>query len=261
MNIRPIQLRSRWLLILVACIGIGCSTVPVTGRKSFNLVPDSQANALGLDAYRKVKQQSRLITRGPQYEQVVRVGKKIAKVADEPSFKWEFALIDDPQVNAFCLPGGKIAVYRGILPVAKNDAGLAVVLAHEIGHAIARHGSERMTDDLALQLGGTGLSQLLKGKSATTQKLAMTAFGVGTTVGFVLPFSRSQESEADHIGLVLMGRAGYDPNVAPVFWRRMMAQSQSKGPPAFLSDHPSDERRIRDLEKWMPEAEVAYRRR
>ena len=260
MNTKPFHQRLLWLPILVASIGIGCSTVPVTGRQSFNLVPDSQANALGLDAYRKVKEQSRLITQGPEYQQVLRVGKRIAAVADESSFDWEFALIDDKQVNAFCLPGGKIAVYRGLLPVTQDDAGLAVVLAHEIGHAIARHASERMTDDLALQLGGTGLSQLLQEKSPTTQTLVMSAFGVGTTVGFVLPFSRSQESEADHIGLVFMARAGYDPHVAPVFWQRMMAQSEGQAPPAFLSDHPSDEQRIHDLEKWMPEAAVAYRR-
>ena len=135
------------------------------------------------------------------------------------------------------------------------------MLAHEIGHAVARHGSERMTDDLALQIGGAGLQQLLQQKSPATQQLVMTAFGVGTTVGVVLlPFSRSQESEADHIGLVLMAKAGYDPQSAPTFWRRMIASSNGGAPPAFLSDHPSDEQRVQDLEKWMPEAQVAYRR-
>jgi predicted Zn-dependent protease len=246
-------------LALAASIGAGCSTVPVTGRHSFNLVPDSQANALGLEAYAKVKLESKLIKGGSQYDQVLRVGKRIAAVADEPSFDWEFVLIEDAKtVNAFCLPGGKVAVYSGILPVTQDDAGLAVVLAHEIGHAVARHGSERMTDDLALQVGGAGLQQLLQAKSPATQQLVMTAFGVGTTVGVVLPFSRSQESEADHIGLVLMARAGYDPQAAPTFWRRMIASSQGGAPPAFLSDHPTDEQRVQDLEKWMPEAQAAY---
>ena len=248
-------------LALVASLAADCSTVPVTGRQSFNLVPDSQANALGVEAFAQVKSESRLITGGPQYDQALRVGKRIAAIAEEPSFDWEFMLLDDPKtINAFCLPGGKVAVYSGILPVTRDDDGLAVVLAHEIGHAVARHGSERMTDDLALQLGGAGLQQLLQQKSATTQQLVMAAFGVGTTVGIVLPFSRSQESEADHIGLVLMARAGYDPEAAPVFWRRMIASSQGGALPALLSEHPTDEQRVRDLEKWMPEAKVAYRK-
>jgi predicted Zn-dependent protease len=259
---KTIRVQSSLLgLALLSTLAAGCSTVPVTGRHSFNMVPDSQANALGMEAYAQIKAESKLTTNGAQYDQVVRVGKRIAAIAQEPSFDWEFALIDDPKtVNAFCLPGGKVAVYSGILPVTQDDDGLAVVLAHEIAHAVARHGSERMTDDLALQIGGAGLQQLLQEKSPLTQQLAMTAFGVGTTLGVVLPFNRAQESEADHIGLVLMARAGYDPQAAPNFWRRMIASSQGGAPPAFLSSHPSDEQRVQDLEKWMPEANVAYRK-
>jgi predicted Zn-dependent protease len=245
--------------LAAAAIVMGCSTVPVTGRKSFNLVPDSQANALGEEAYAKVKSESRLITSGSDYNRVVRVGKRIAAVAEAPDFEWEFALIDDPKTaNAFCLPGGKVAVYSGLLPITKDENGLAVVIGHEVAHAIARHGSERMTDDLALQLAGAGLGQLLQEKSNATQQVVMTAFGVGTAVGVLLPFSRSQESEADRIGLTLMARAGYDPRTAPRFWQRMMSSSKGGKPPEILSDHPSDERRIRDLEKWMPEAVAAY---
>ena len=168
--------RRRWLLLVVAALPIaaGCSTVPVTGRKSFNLIPDSQANALGADAYKQVESKSKLIHSGRDYDQVLRVGKRIAAVAEAPDFQWEFALIDDPKtINAFCLPGGKVAVYSGILPVTRDDEGLAVVLGHEIGHAIARHGSERMTDDLALQLGGAGLQALLQQKGPATQQLVI----------------------------------------------------------------------------------------
>lgn len=254
-------LHATWvcLFIVAAGIGPGCSTVPVTGRKSFNLIPDSQADALGLEAYKKVQTDSKMITSGREYDQVLRVGKRIAAVADAPSFQWEFCLINDPKtVNAFCLPGGKVAVYSGILPLTKDDNGLAVVLAHEIGHAVARHGAERMTDGLALQLGGAGLQQLLQQKSPATQQVVMAAFGIGATVGVMLPFSRAQESEADHIGLVLMARAGFDPHGAPVFWERMMAASKGGSPPAFLSDHPSDANRVRDLQKWMPQAVAAY---
>jgi len=248
-------------LSLLALLAATCSTVPVTGRKSFNLVPDSQVNALGEQAFQSVKAKSHLITSGADHARLLRVGKRIAAVAEAPDFDWEFALIDDPKTaNAFCLPGGKVAVYTGILPITRDDNGLAVVLSHEIAHAIARHGSERMTDDLALQLAGAGLQEVLQSRSATTQQVAMAAFGAGSTLGIVLPFSRSQESEADHIGLVLMGRAGYDPHAAPEFWRRMMASGKGS-PPEFLSDHPSDERRTRDLERWMPEALAEYRGR
>ena len=247
-----------WLMV-VSLIAIGCAKVPITGRNQFNLVSDNEADALGVEAYQKVESESRLITSGPEYDQVLRVGKRIAAAADKPDFKWEFCLIDEPKtVNAFCLPGGKIAVYSGILPITKDDTGLAVVLAHEIAHAIARHGAERMTDQLALQLGGAGLQQLIQQKSPATQQVVMAAFGVGTTVGVMLPFSRSQESEADHIGLVVMAKAGYDPRQAPEFWRRMIAASNGAAPPAFLSDHPTDESRVRDLEKWMPEALKYY---
>lgn len=245
---------------LAAGLGSGCSTVPITGRRSFNVIPDSQAASLGADAYRQVLSESKLITAGPEYDQVVRVGRRLAAVSDQPNLAWEFNLIDDPgTINAFCLPGGKVAVYTGILPVAQSDAGLAVVMGHEIAHAIARHGSERMTNQLALSLGQAGLGEVLGRKDETTRQLVLAAFGAGATVGVMLPFSRSQESEADRIGLHYMARAGYDPVEAPRFWERMSAASQGPRPPTFLSTHPAHEARIRQLEALIPEARQEYR--
>ncbi|MDM7916399.1 MAG: M48 family metallopeptidase, partial [Candidatus Eisenbacteria bacterium] len=208
---RRARLAAALLPVLLSVLISACSTVPITGRKSFNVIPDSQAEALGADAYQQVLSDSRLIRSGPDYERVARVGSRLAAVSHEPNLAWEFSLIDDPEtVNAFCLPGGKVAVYTGILPIAENDAGLAVVMGHEIAHAIARHGSERMTNDLALSVAQVGLSELLSQRSPQTRSLVLTAFGAGATVGLVLPFSRDQESEADRIGLIYMARAGYD---------------------------------------------------
>jgi metalloendopeptidase OMA1, mitochondrial len=238
----------------------GCTKVPVTGRTAFNLVSDEQGAALGEEAYQQILSQSRVVRSGKDRDRVLRVARKIADAANEPDFDWQFALIDDSkQANAFCLPGGKVGVYTGILPVTRDDNGLAVVVAHEVAHAIARHGTERMSDDLALQIAGSGLQELLSNKSPATRNVAMAAFGLGAQFGVMLPFSRSHESEADRIGLVLMARAGYDPAEAIEFWRRMAAQSEGSNPPEFLSTHPSDETRIRNLEKWLPEARSAAR--
>jgi len=249
-------------LLVLGLFAAGCYSVPVTGRKAFSIIPDSQAAALGADSYREILSQSRIITGGPQYDSVVRVGRRIAAASDQPGLDWEFNLIDDDKtLNAFCLPGGKVAVYSGILRITQDDAGLATVVAHEIAHAIARHGSERMTDELAFQIGGMGLAALLDKKSETTRQLIMAAYGVGGQVGVLLPFGRSQESEADHIGLVYMARAGYDPHAAVGFWQRMEAAAQGGQPPEFLSTHPSHERRIQQIQEWIPEAMKSYRPR
>jgi predicted Zn-dependent protease len=255
--------RTAWVAAALALIVFcSCYHVPVTGRRAFSLISDDQAMALGAQSYQQVLSQARLVTSGPQYEAVLRVGRRIAEVSDEPGFKWEFNLIDDPKtINAFCLPGGKVAVYSGILPVTQDDAGLATVMAHEIGHAIARHGSERMTDDLAFQLGGVGLQALLGNKSENTQAVVLAAYGAGGQVGVLLPFSRNQESEADHIGLVYMARAGYDPHEAVSFWKRMSVATQGGQPPEFLSTHPANERRVQQLEQLLPEAMKDYRPR
>lgn len=237
-----------------------CATVPVTGRKALILVPDSQIDTLAVDSYHQLLQQSKLSGDPAAVEMVRRVGKRIAAVSDQKDFKWEYNLIDDPKtVNAFCMPGGKVAVYTGILPVTQNETGLAVVLGHEIAHAVAKHGAERLSEQLLANMGGIALDVALAQKPAETRQLALSAFGIGANVGYLLPFSRRQESEADHIGLIYMARAGYDPREALKFWQRMEESSKGQSsPPEFLSTHPSHGRRIDDLKKWMPEAMKEY---
>lgn len=261
----PQTRRAKWVeqtwlpLVCLLLVTSSCTTVPVTGRRAFNVIPESQAIALGADAYQQSLSGARLIRSGPQYEMVNRVGRRIAEISGRSDYKWEFSLIDDDDtVNAWALPGGKVAVYTGILPIAQDENGLAVVMAHEVAHAIARHGSERMTDQLAIQLGGVGLQALLNEKSEATQNLILSAYGVGSQVGVLLPFGRAQESEADHIGLIYMARAGYDPQAAIGFWQRMSQVGGGQRPPEFLSTHPSPDSRVRDLRGWMPEALAEY---
>jgi predicted Zn-dependent protease len=246
------------LLVVIVVCAASCATVPVTGRKSLILIPEGQELALGADAYNQVLSESELVTSGDDLEMVRRAGRRIAAVSHRPDYEWEFNLIREDQANAFCLPGGKVAVYTGILPITQTEAGLAVVMAHEIAHAIARHGGERMTDQLAFQLGGVGLDALLRNKSEKTRTLLLTAYGVGGTVGVLLPFGRKQESEADHIGLVYMAKAGYDPREAASFWQRMDESSGGGAPPEWLSTHPSHDTRIQDINQWLPEAMKHY---
>ncbi|HET6201468.1 MAG TPA: M48 family metallopeptidase [Planctomycetota bacterium] len=244
------------LLLLVSC-----STVPVTGRRQLRLISDDTEAKLGLEAYQDTLQKSKLVASGADLETVRRVGARIAKVSHEPGFAWEFNLIDDPKtVNAFCLPGGKVAVYTGILPLTQTEEGLAAVMGHEIAHAIAHHGAERMAQGEIVGAVGTALDAGLSKSSARTREAALAVFGVGANVGVLLPFSRKHESEADEIGLDYMARAGYDPRQAVEFWRRMAAHGGSK-PPEFLSTHPSDETRIADLERLLPKALETYERR
>ncbi|MBM3975743.1 MAG: M48 family metallopeptidase [Planctomycetes bacterium] len=248
-NLLPLLLL---LLLLLLPLLVACVSTPVTGRRALNLLPESQDLELGIAAYEQVLQGEKLVTSGPQKELVERVMARIAKVAEPQGFEWEVRLIDDPKmVNAFCLPGGKMAVYTGILPVAQDETGLAVVMGHEIAHAVARHGTERMSQEMLLQ---TALGAALSQAKESTQQLAL----VGTELLVSLPWGRMQESEADHIGLMYMARAGYDPRAAVEFWKRMSALGGGGGMPAFLSTHPSDEKRASDLKKLMPKALAEY---
>jgi metalloendopeptidase OMA1, mitochondrial len=257
--------------VLVSCSGFllgvlflsSCYTVPETGRSALNLVSPSQEAQLGVKAFQQIKSQEKVSTDQKLNAMVRRVGSRIASAAqkDVPHANWEFVVFDNPEPNAFALPGGKIGVNTGMFQITQNEAGLAAVLGHEIAHISARHSAERLSEQMAIAGLGTGLAIGVGGQSRTTQQMAMLAFGVGTTLGRVLPHSRLQESEADRIGLIYMARAGYDPSEAVRFWERFREFNRKKGgaPPAFLSTHPTDERRIQDIKSHLPEAEMIYK--
>ncbi|CAN5504371.1 M48 family metallopeptidase [soil metagenome] len=259
---------SRVLLVLVFICS--CSKVPYTNRKQVSLIPESELVSLSLTEYKSFLSKNPPVAVGnPDANMVKRVGSKIQaavvkfltqkKLSDRiQGYKWEFNLVDDKTVNAWCMPGGKVVVYSGLLAVTQNETALAIVMGHEIAHAVARHGNERMSQQMVTQLGGTALSVALQNKSAETQAIFNTAYGVGSTVGLILPYSRLHESEADKLGLVFAAMAGYDPREAPKFWKRM-AQSGGSKPPEILSTHPSDEKRVADLNKFMPEALKYYK--
>jgi predicted Zn-dependent protease len=228
--------------------------VPITGRKQMVAISPSDEMALGLQSYSEILRQSEIIQSGPDVDLIRSVGQKIAKATGNQDYQWEFNLIRSNQANAFCLPGGKVAVYSGILPIAKNADGLAVVMGHEIAHAIARHGAERMAQDQLAQMGQMAMGMAVGEMDDKSRRNIMGAFGLGTQFGILLPFSRKHESEADHIGLVYMARACFDPNEAARFWERMEKLNAGGKPPEFASTHPSDERRIDQLNSWLPEA-------
>ena len=232
--------------------------VPLTGRKHIVGMDTQSELALGLQSYQQVLMQSEVLASGADFEQVRTVGARLAAVAENDQFEWEFALLRSPQVNAFCLPGGKVAVYSGIMPVALNQDGLAVVMGHEIAHAIARHGAERMAHEQLARFGQFALGMSMSEMEPERQRAVMGAFGLGTQFGVLLPFSRKHESEADYMGLIYMARACFDPREAPSFWERMTSSSESGQPPQFLSTHPSHETRIQQLEEWLPKALAEY---
>ena len=270
---KPIRLfRHPAILFCLLLFLSSCATAPVTERRGLHLVPDSELASMSFQEYNKVLKTSKLSTDMAKVSMVRRVGQRIATAseqlldergqgADIRNYKWEFNLIeDDKTVNAWCMPGGKVAVYTGLLPITQDENGLAVVMGHEVAHAIAKHGNERMSQGLLAQFGAIGLSLALSGNPGVTSDIFMQAYGVGTQVGFLLPYSRIHESEADHIGLILMAKAGYDPRGAVALWQRMNAKGGSR-PPEFLSTHPAPESRIRNIESQIPEAMQVYKAR
>jgi len=258
--------------ICATALFISCSRVPITGRKQMHLLPESELMAMSLTSYRDFLSKSNLVSdMDAQTEMVKRVGGNIAaavqrymvsnkKFAERVAgFKWEFNLVDDKAINAWCMPGGKVVVYTGLLPVTQTETGLAIVMGHEIAHAIARHGNERMSQGLLVQLGGIGLSVATSSNSAATQNIFNQSYGIASTLG-TLAYSRKHESEADKLGLVFMSLAGYDPREAPAFWERMAAVSGGgQKPPEILSTHPSDQTRIKDIRAFLPQAMKYYK--
>jgi predicted Zn-dependent protease len=259
------------LLAGVLLVPAGCSEVGITGRQQFNVVPDSMMNSMSFQSYGEFLSSHKLSTNAEQTAMVKRVGTRIQKAVEQycqkngiedrlAGYKWDFNLVEDPNVNAWCMPGGKVVVYTGIMPIAQNEAGLAVVMGHEIAHAFAKHGAERMSQALLVEMGGAALSAALKDKPEQTKDLFMQSYGVGTQLGVLLPYSRVQESEADHLGLIFMAMAGYDPHEAVAFWQRMAAANKGPKPPEFLSTHPADQTRIQNIKDLIPQAMKYYRK-
>jgi len=250
----------KYSALLILLVVVGCTTVPYTNRSRFMMVSESEESELGLSAYQEVLSKEKILNDPESTRLVQRVGRAIAQVANKPDFAWEFTIIDDPAtVNAFALPGGKVAVYSGLFAVAQDEAGLATVIGHEVAHALARHGAERMSQGMGLQILGAGVAIASSGQSAGVQQAVMQAYGLGAQVGVMLPFSRHMESEADYIGLMLMAQAGYDPSVSIGLWERMGALAEGQRPPEFLSTHPTSDTRIAQLREWMPEAQEHFR--
>lgn len=260
-------------ILLTLCLLSGaCSTVPITGRRQLTLVPEPILKQMSFQSYEEFMTTHQRSASVDQTAMVKRVGQRIQKSVEEyfaqhpelgelKGYEWEFNLVEDPAVNAWAMPGGKVVVYTGILPVTKDESGLAVVMGHEIAHAIAGHGNERMSQGLLTQMGGMALSRALAEHPQQTQKLFMRAYGATTEIGVMLPYGRKHELEADRMGLIFMAMAGYDPNRAVSFWESMAAAKQGQAPPEFLSTHPSDETRVRKAKEAMPEAMEHYKKR
>lgn len=256
-------------IALVAIFIFSCNTNPITGRKGLSLIPSSQLTSNSFSAYKETLSKSKLSTNQKDVEMVKRVGQRIQKAVEKyyaekglssklTGFEWEYNLIEENTVNAWCMPGGKVAFYTGILPVCKTETGVAVVMGHEIAHAVANHSGERASNQVVAQVGLAGLSSWVSNNPSSFKQILLQAAGVSSQLG-MLKFSRSHESESDHMGLIFMAMAGYNPAEAPKFWERMQAAG-GQAPPEFLSTHPSSSRRVKDLNGWLPEAMKYYKK-
>lgn len=256
-------------VLLLGSLVVACSTNPFTGKQTLALVPNSQILPMAFQQYDQFLSENKVISNTANAKMVTNVGQKIAAAAERylnangyagylTDYRWEYHLVDSKEVNAWCMPGGKIVVYSGILPITKDEAGLAAVMGHEVAHALANHGQQRMSADQLQQLGAVGVG--VATANSKNANIFNTAYGLGSNLGVMLPFSRSHETEADHIGLVLMAIAGYDPAVSAELWQRMQAQENGNTPPEFLSTHPSSATRIQNIQAWVPEAKAEARK-
>lgn len=259
-------------LFLFSVIFTACSTNPVTQRKQLKLVSEQELQSMATQQYQQFLNQNRVVSSSADRdaEMVRRVGQRVANAITKyyrdnnlgnalDGYQWQFNLVNNPEANAWAMPGGKVVVYTGLLPITQNEAALAMVMGHEIAHAVLQHGNERMSQGLIQQFGGVALSVALSSQPAQTQNLFMNAYGVGSQVGAILPFSRKQELEADRYGMIWAAMAGYNPREAITLWQRMEKASNGQAPPQFLSTHPSSGNRINQLEKYLPEALKYYR--
>ncbi len=269
MSVKNIKIMKKHLVlgIFTAILIGGCATNPVTGKKNLNFVSNSELFPSSFQQYSTFIAENKVITGTADAKKVEAVGSRIKTAAEKyltylgqaqylSDYRWEYKLVDNKEVNAWCMPGGKIVVYSGILPVTQDEAGLATVMGHEVSHALANHGAQRMSAAQLQQIGGAALGAATSGKSESTQQIFAQAYGLGSEVGVMLPFSRSNETEADKIGLTLMAIAGYNPNDAISFWTRMSAKSGAAGTPEFMSTHQSDASRIANLKALIPEAKA-----
>lgn len=266
------MIRTLLSVFIVAAFAIACSKNALTGKSQLTLVPESEIQSMATQEYQQFLSTNKVIAASGNRdaEMVKRVGQRITGAVEKyyaekgisdklAGYKWEYNLVDSKEVNAWCMPGGKIVVYTGLLPITQNEAALAAVMGHEVCHALLQHGNQRMSQGLLQQLGGVALSVAVANKPAETQNLFMGAYGVGSQVGVLLPFSRSNELEADRYGLIFAARSGYNPEEAINLWKRMEAASSGQKPPEFLSTHPSEGNRIAQLQKLMPEALKEYK--
>ncbi|GAA3511043.1 M48 family metallopeptidase [Aquimarina addita] len=250
---------------------ISCATNPFTGKKTLALVSNDEILPMAFQQYNQFLGENKVVNGTSDAKMITNVGQKIASAAEKwlnangyqgylNDYKWEYNLVDDPTVNAWCMPGGKIVFYTGILPIAQGETGVAAIMGHEVAHALANHGQQRMSASQIQQVAGTATTVAIQGKSESTQQIIGTAFGLGSQVGVMLPFSRSHETEADKIGLQLMAIAGYNPDEAAQLWVRMKANSGGSSTPEFMSTHPSNDTRIANLKAWAPSAKVEARK-
>ncbi|MBP7509613.1 MAG: M48 family metallopeptidase [Prolixibacteraceae bacterium] len=262
------KLLSFSIILVIAIVINSCSTVPIIGRKQLHILPESQMLSLSLTNYKAFLDTTEVIKSGKDYDMVKSAGMKISravikflsdnKLQDRAAnFAWEYNLVKESDVNAWCMPGGKVVFYSGIMPVCQDEQGVAVVMGHEIAHAVALHGNERLSQSLVAQFGGMALDIALQSKPEETKNLFLNAYGIGTQLGVLLPYSRKHEYEADKLGLIFMTMAGYDPNKAVSFWERM-SKTETAKVPEFLSTHPLSEKRIEELKKAIPEM-AAYK--